>query len=228
MGRDSRCLPSHPSEAPDLLRDLIEALLILPPGAVYLVIGVLAAAENVFPPVPADTAVAVGAFLSTGGVISVWVVFAITWTANILSALGVYLAGRTIGRQFFRGRMGQRLLRPQAMQRLEALYEKYGAWGIFMSRFIPGVRAVVAPFAGIAGLGVIRAGVPIVVASGLWYGALTFVAARAIREMEGIAAFVRGLNLVGLGFGAIMILIAALVWWRVRRRRRMQAHGQDG
>ena len=54
----------------ELFENILNGLLGLPPTAVYAVIGILAGVENIFPPVPADTAVAIGAFLSTGGAIS--------------------------------------------------------------------------------------------------------------------------------------------------------------
>jgi len=92
---------------PELIEDIINALLGLPPTAVYTIIGVLAGVENVFPPVPADTAVAIGAFLSAGGRISAQAVFAVTWIANVVGAIMVYAAGRTIGRPFFQGRLGR-------------------------------------------------------------------------------------------------------------------------
>ncbi len=204
---------------PDLLHDVIDALVALPPGAVYTVIGVLAAVENIFPPVPADTAVVVGAFLSTAGQISVWMVFGITWTANSVSATGVYIAGRTIGRPFFRGRLGQRLLQPRAMARLESAYERYGTWGILLSRFVPGLRAVVPPFAGIAGLGAFRTIAPIVVASGLWYGALTYLAATAIRELQQIADLISRINRVGTAIVVSAAVVGLATWWWRRRRR---------
>ena len=210
----------------DLVGDIIELLVGLPPGVVYTVIGVLAAVENVFPPVPADTAVAVGAFLSTGGTISAWAVFGITWTANSLSAIGVYTAGRTIGRPFFRGRLGRRLLQPRAMAQLELAYEKHGTWGILLSRFIPGLRAVVPPFAGIAGLGAFRTVGPIVVASGVWYGALTYVAATAIREFQQIARLVQGANRVGLAIAGVAAAAGFFAWRRSRKRKRMMENAR--
>ncbi len=208
----------------ELFQDILNSLLALPPVAVYMVVGILAGVENIFPPVPADTAVAIGAFLSTGGNISAQAVFATTWIANVASAVMVYVAGRTIGRQFFQGRLGRRLLNPAAMVRLELLYGKYGVWGIFLSRFLPGLRAVVPPFAGIANLGAWRTIPPMVVASGLWYGALTFVAATALRELDEIARFVRGLNVAGAVVGGVLVVGVGVVWW-VRRRKKSEGAG---
>lgn len=211
---------------PELIEYIINALLGLPPTAVYTIIGVLAGVENVFPPVPADTAVAIGAFLSTGGRISVQAVFAVTWVANVAGAIAVYAAGRTIGRPFFQGRLGRRLLNPGAMVRLELLYRNYGTWGIFVSRFVPGLRAVVPPFAGVANLGTLRVVLPLVVASGLWYGVLTFVAATAVREIDGILEFARRLSVAGVVSAGALVAVVVFAWRR-RRRRRLAEDGEQ-
>ena len=174
--------------------------------------------ENVFPPVPADTAVALGAFLSNAGTVSAWSVFGVTWAANVGSGIGVYVAARTLGRKFFSGRMGKRLLNPRHLRQLEHLYERYGTWGIFLSRFVPGARALIPPFAGIAGLGSVKALVPLAVASAIWYGALTFAAANLIPKLDDVARFVIGLNWIGLGLGAIVLAVPT--WYILRRRRR--------
>ncbi|MHC4181317.1 MAG: DedA family protein, partial [Planctomycetota bacterium] len=150
-----------------------------------------------------------------------------TWIANVTAAFVVYLAGRTIGRQFFRGRLGRRLLNPAAIARLERLYSRYGPLGIFASPFVPGIRAVVPAFAGAANLGSVRVGIPLVIASGLWYGALTVVAVTVVREIGQIADFVRHLNVVGVVLGVLLVLAGATVWWR-RRRKRLAKYGATG
>jgi membrane protein DedA with SNARE-associated domain len=213
-------LPSSRSEAPSLFDTLLGQLLSLPNVAVYVVIGAMAAVENVFPPVPADTAVAIGALLSYHGSIKASTVFGITWAANVFAATAVYAAGRTLGRHFFTGRLGRRLLHPQRLQRMEDLYRRHGVWGVFVSRFIPGVRAVVPPFAGIARLGVLRAIVPLAIASGIWYGLLTFVIARFARQIEDVVRIVTGLNWIVL---ALALSAVGVVVWVTRRRR--QASG---
>ena len=197
----------------------------LPPAAVYTVIGVLAAAENIFPPVPADTAVALGAFLSAGGRISATAVFLVTWVANVVTATSVYLAGRTVGRSFFRGRIGRRLLHPRRLARLEELYRQHGSWGIFVSRFIPGVRGVVPPFAGVAHLTFWRAVPPMALASGIWYGVLTWAAATLITRLDDVATFVSRFNRITLIVAIAVIGLAGLAWWR-RRARQGVGEGQ--
>ena len=106
------------------------------------------------------------------------------------------------------------------MLQLEAVYQKHGTWGILLSRFIPGLRAVVPPFAGIVGLGAFRTIAPIVAASAVWYGALTYVAATVIREFRQIARLAQGINQVGLALGVVAFTAGLVVWWRRRRRGR--------
>jgi membrane protein DedA with SNARE-associated domain len=216
-GRACRCSRSPHWEARDLLQTLIGWLVGLPPGDVYAVIGALAAAENVFPPVPADTAVALGAFLSSAGRVSALNVFLITWVANVATATSVYLAGRTVGRSFFRGRIGRRLMHPRRLRRLETMYARYGMWGIFLSRFIPGVRGVVPPFAGVARLAFWRAIPPMAVASGLWYGVLIYAAATFILRLDDVLAFVGAFNRAALTVAVLLIAIGGFLWWRHRR-----------
>ena len=185
----------------------------------------MAGVENVFPPVPADTAVALGAFLSNAGAVSAGMVFLITWTANVTTATSVYLAGRSLGRSFFTGRLGRRLLHPARLDRLERLYHDHGAWGIFLSRFIPGVRAVVPPFAGVARLSAWRAIPPMAIASGIWYGVLTFLAATAARSLDDLARLVGRLNWTVAVIAASGIV--TIISWIILRRRRHKSPSPD-
>ena len=189
----------------------------------YAAVGALAAVENVFPPIPADTAVGIGAFLSHKGSITATGIFAVTWSANVASAALVYAAARTWGRAFFRGRLGQRLLPPRHMERIEALYERHGALGVFVSRFVPALRAVVPPFAGIAGLSAPRAVGPVALASALWYGALTWFVASFAQEIEDVARIVAGVNWVGGVVVGIAIAVFAVVMLRRRKYGRERA-----
>lgn len=175
--------------------------------------------ENIFPPVPADTAAALGAYLSQRGTISANAVFGITWSANVGGAIVVYLTGRTLGRQFFMGRLGRRLLQPKRLRRMERLYRRYGSGGIFLSRFVPGVRVVVPAFAGIAHLSWPRAVIPMAVASGIWYAALVFTVSRLAARLEDVARILAGLNwgilavaVLFLGFAAWVIVIGRRHW----------------
>lgn len=202
-----------------MFEDLLARLVELPPGPVYALIAALAGLENLFPPVPADTAVALGAFLaSVHQRISAPAIFGVTLVGNLATAAGVYAGARTAGRAFFRTDLGRRLINPAALARIEDLHARYGVWGIFASRFIPGVRAVVPPFAGLAGLDAARALIPMAVASALWYGTIIWIASTLLRRIEDVQRLVGSINRAGLVLGAV--LVVGVIVLLLRRRRR--------
>ena len=184
----------------------------------YIVLGLLAAVENLVPPVPADTAVALGAFLSQRGVISLPAVYAVTLGSNIAGAAAVYFAARRYGRQLFSTTAGRRLLTPAALGAVEREYLRFGLVGIFLGRFLPGIRGVVAPFAGLANLGPARALIPMTLASAIWYGIITLLGAAIGSRWQDIAALLGGINRSLAIVGAIVVAILVVIW--VRRRRR--------
>jgi membrane protein DedA with SNARE-associated domain len=178
----------------------------------------LAAVENIFPPVPADVAIALGAFLSGRGVMNVWLVFALTWAANVGSGAAVYALARRHGRSLFGGRLGRRILTPTIVAHIEDQYRRHGTYGIFLSRLLPVWRGVVMPFAGIAGLPASRALIPMALASALYYGVLIAVVRRLGTNFDVVLRAVQRVNTVlAIVAGALTLII---VVWLVRRWRR--------
>jgi membrane protein DedA with SNARE-associated domain len=183
------------------------------------VLGVGAAAENVAPPVPADTFVLFGAFLAAQGRARPWIVWLATWLPNAASALIVYALSRHFGRAFFRTRIGRLLLRPHQLATVDRFYHRWGARAIFLSRFLPGFRVVVPVFAGVSHVGVWRAGVPLVLASGVWYGLLVWLGVQAGRNWNAIQElFVHASGWLAVIAGALLLLLLAW-WWRSRLHR---------
>ncbi len=193
----------------------------LPPVAIYSVLALLAAVENVIPPVPSDAAVALGAFLSNRGVTTPLGVFAVTWLANLAGAAAVYFVARRYGRNLFATSIGRRLLAPRSLAIIEREYLRFGVAGIFVSRFLPGIRAVVPPFAGLVNLSPLRTLVPTGVASAIWYGGITILGAVIGNEWERISRIMLGVNRT-LGIITLVLITAAVVWYLINRRRRQR------
>ena len=202
-----------------MLDSVLDALASLPLVPTYLVLMALSAVENVFPPVPADTAVALGAFLARRGEISVVPLATLCWLANMASAAGTYVFARTHGPEFFRVGWGRRIMTPGVMAALEEAYGRWGTAGIFVSRFLPGVRAAVTPFAGVAGLGPVRALVPAAVASAIWYAILAFAGYELAENWEAVKTLVANTNRA-LALVAVVLTLAVSLWlWRRSRQK---------
>jgi uncharacterized tellurite resistance protein B-like protein len=133
----------------------------------------------------------------------------------------VYFGARRYGRRLFATRTGRRLLAPRSLAIIEREYLRFGVAGIFVSRFLPGIRAVVPPFAGLVGLSPIRTFVPMALASAIWYGGLIILATLIGSNWERINRIILGINRTLWG-AALVVLVAGVIWYVVRRRRRQK------
>jgi membrane protein DedA with SNARE-associated domain len=187
--------------------------------AIYAILVLLSAVENVFPPVPADVAVVLGAFLSHRGLTSASLVGVSCWLANTASSAGMYFYARAHGRRFFQEGWPRRFMPPPTLRALEQAYARHGAYGIFLSRFLPGIRAGVTPFAGVVGISPLRALVPSAAASGIWYAFLVTAGAVLGLNLEAAKGLLSSANRVLGLVSAVAVMLAALWLWRHNRHR---------
>ena len=199
-----------------MLGEILSSLVRLPPYLLYGLLGIGAALENVVPPVPADTFVVLGGFLAAQGSAESRWVFAVTWGANVLSALLVYAAGFRYGPSFFQRDLGRWLLRPNQLERMHRFYARWGHLAIFLTRFLPGFRAVVPVFAGVTRQPLLQVAVPLALASAIWYGFLTWTGTVAGRNLETILEWLSGVNRAFLIVALGLWMLVAYWWYRGR------------
>ena len=189
----------------------------LPEMLVYVVLMALSALENIFPPVPADVAVVLGAFLAQHGTTDAAALGVLCWLANTASAAGMYFYARRHGRRFFAKGWRRKLMPPEAIADLERAYVKHGMAGIFISRFLPGVRAAVTPFAGVVGMSPVRALAPAAVASAIWYAVLVGFGSFLGVNWQTARTMLDDANKVLTGFA--VLVTAAIAFWLWKRRK---------
>ena len=198
---------------------LIGWLTSLPPAALLSAMTVLAALENIFPPIPADALIALGAFIAARNDASPLPAFVCVLGGNVIGAMAMYGMGRRFGAAWTERKFHLRS-KDAAGSKLSSWYARYGVASIFLARFIPGVRAMAAPFAGALRAPFLLTAAAITLASGLWYGVVTIIAFRAGNNWEQLAATVgrlaRNTGLVAVG---VALLVAGFVYWRRRQKR---------
>jgi membrane protein DedA with SNARE-associated domain len=197
---------------------LVDWLTSVPLTVLYLLMAAFAAVENVFPPVPADTVVALGSWLAARGQGSAFWAFFATWVGNVAGAAAMYVVGRRHGTAWLHRRFPA-LADEKNERRLRELHGKYGAASLVLSRFIPGVRAVVPPFAGALRMPPVTTMLALSLASAVWYGLVSYLAFRAGADWESLMARVSRVGRLTAIVAAALVALAASIWW-VRRRRR--------
>ncbi len=198
------------------MEEALDLLTGLPPVLIYVVLAAGAVVENILPIVPADTFILAGGFIAGLGTVRPVPVFLVVWAFNVGAAVGVYALGRRYGRKFFRAGAGRRLVSARRMRRMEAFYSRWGIAAIFLARFLPGFRALVPVFAGVADLGAPRVVTPLLAASAIWYGGLVRLGYLAGENIDAVVETIARTNRWLLGASALLALLLAAVWWRRR------------
>lgn len=201
------------------LQSIIDWLLTLPQSTLLPVMGLLAAAENIFPPIPADVLIAFGAFVAARSDASPIPAFLTVLFGNVAGAMAMYAAGRRYGASWTERKFHLKH-KETADESLARLYARYGLFALAIGRFVPGVRAVVAPFAGAFRASAFGTMAAITLASGAWYGLITWLAFRAGTNWEGLVTTVSRAGKITAIVGAVIVVAIAVAWYRRRWRQR--------
>lgn len=202
-------------EFQDIAR-LIELLAAVPPVGAYAIIAAGSALENLFPPIPSDTFVVLGAFLADRGALTPTTVLLVAWVANVTGAMLVYIVARRRGPAFFDQGWARWVLRPAQFNRVSRFYSRYGLLAIFFSRFLPVLRVVIPTFAGFAEFGWFVTLAPIAIASLLWYGLVLYLGIFASQNVGVVLEMLGNTNTWLLAIAGLVSAGIAIWWYRTR------------
>jgi membrane protein DedA with SNARE-associated domain len=203
-----------------MLQSVTEWLGNLPLGSLYVAIAALSAFENFFPPFPSDAVIAFGSFLADRAHGSPFTVFVLGWLGNVAGAAVTYTLGRRFGAKVFLRRI-ERFAGPDAEERIKRLHKKYGFAGLFVSRFLPGVRAIVPPFAGAMRLPAFKVMLSVASASAVWFALITFLAFRAGDNWDLVERYLVRSGKVAGGIAVGIVVLVAGIWlWKRHVKKR--------
>lgn len=191
----------------------------LPPLAIYTVVFLSCILESFFPPWPTDVLVLYAGFLAGRGELEPGLVVAAAIAGTQVGVMATFWLARRWGPALLAGRFG-RLFRADRLAQLERWFARYGVPAVAISRFFPGIRALVMPAAGLAHFSAWKvlwwAGLSVVVWNALVVGLGVLAGAhleRAKQVLVGYSTVAFGIVAVGL-FGAGLVLL-----YRARARR---------
>jgi membrane protein DedA with SNARE-associated domain len=200
------------------LQSIFDWLTSLPPSALLPAMALLAAAENVFPPIPADVLIALGAFIAARNDGSPIPALAVVLVGNVAGAMLMYAVGRRYGASWAEERFHLKH-KDTADVALASWYARYGLIALAVGRFVPGVRAIVAPFAGALRAPILGTTAAITVASGVWYGLVTWIAFRAGSNWDDLARSVGRMGRWTSLVAVVLVSVLVLTWFRRRASR---------
>jgi membrane protein DedA with SNARE-associated domain len=121
----------------------------IPPLAIYTVVFLSCILESFFPPWPTDIIALYAGFLAGRGQLEQGIVLAAAIVGTQIGVMATFWLGRLWGPALLAGRLG-RLFHADRLAQLERWFARYGVPAVAISRFFPGIRALVMPAAGLA------------------------------------------------------------------------------
>jgi membrane protein DedA with SNARE-associated domain len=139
----------------------------LPDYMIYLLLGLSAFVENIFPPVPGDTVTAFGAFLVGAQRLNFLGVYLSTTIGSLFGFMSLFWIGTLLGRRFFVEK-DYRFFKARDIIRAEEWFRRFGYLIILLNRFFPGLRSVISIAGGIIKLRALRVAFLALISCALW------------------------------------------------------------
>jgi membrane protein DedA with SNARE-associated domain len=191
----------------------------IPPLAIYTVVFLSCILESFFPPWPTDVLVLYAGFLVGRGQLEHAIVLAAAIVGTQVGVMATFWLARRWGPALLAGRFG-RLFHAHRLGQLERWFARYGVPAVAVSRFFPGIRALVMPAAGLARFSTWKV---------LWWAGLSVVAWNTLVVGLGVLAGTHlewakqvlvGYNTIAFGVVAAGLVAAGVVlFYRARARR---------
>lgn len=160
-------IPQKETQQVTYLDSFLEFLKGLPDILIYVLLGLSAFVENVFPPIPGDTITAFGAFLVGTKRLNFWGVYLSTTLGSLSGFMFLFWVGRLLGRHYFIER-DYWFFKAHDIIRAEKWFRKYGHLLVLLNRFFPGIRSAISIAGGIARLRVFWVTVLALLSSSVW------------------------------------------------------------
>jgi membrane protein DedA with SNARE-associated domain len=187
----------------------------------YLGVTGIVFVESFGVPAPGETSIIAGSVLAGSGRLNIFVVALVAFLAAVCGDSIGYVIGRTGGRSLLL-RFGRYVgLNQRRLTRVETFMARRGPVMVVVARFIEGLRQLNGVVAGVTRMPFAKFLIYNAIGAALWVGVWStagYFAGNHLAAIEGVIHRYADLALV-----AVVVLVAAYVWHRVRRRRAHRA-----
>lgn len=178
----------------------------------YAIVALFLFAEGLLIPVPTDSTLVTAAAFAANGRLSLVAVFLVATVATSVGTTVAFFVGRG-GMTLFE-RYGPRFhLSMHTLERTRAFFERHGESTILVGRFLPVVRMLVSPVAGLSGMSARRFTAYNVVGAAVWSATFCALGYFFGHHLSGLYRHLgRATLVVGVSLGAIVTIVMAGGW----------------
>ncbi len=205
------------SEHPEQINQLLDYIFAYGSVWVYLAIFTACFVENIFPPFPGDSVIVAAGGLVALGQLDLVLTGIIIVVGGMASVMLWYTMGRRFGRSYFI-RKDFRYFSVSDVERMEKHFRKWGALILVASRFIVGMRVVLAVVAGISRYPAGRMVLFSTLSYLLFAGLLFLAAHKLVENLSAVEYYFTAYNQIA--WPLLIGLVLLLVVHKVRARHK--------
>ncbi|OGB63606.1 MAG: hypothetical protein A2Y94_14405 [Caldithrix sp. RBG_13_44_9] len=201
------------------MEGILHALEQASPFWAYVILFISAIIENIFPPLPGDTVILVGAYLVGQGLLSFWGVYISTTLGSVVGFMGIYGLAYWVERKIIEKYQPRWITRTHIDQ-VENWFRKYGYGVILLNRFLSGVRSVISLVAGLSKMKPLAVFSLSLISCAIWNGVLIYLGSIVGKNWGKIIELLKVYNRVVL----LVVILAIVIWllYRFIRKRTMK------
>ena len=168
----------------------------------YVLLGLCACVENLFPPIPGDTVTVFGGYLTGIGQLSLAGVIVSTTIGSFAGFMMMFFLGKLVGKSFLaRGRVPW--VREQQVHRVSEWFERFGYGVVLFNRFLSGARSVISLVAGMTQLNTGRVAIYCFISCIVWNSCLVFAGYKVGENWGTVSEILKKYNMVVIAIAAI-------------------------
>ncbi len=183
---------------------------------IYLFVLLSMLIENFFPPYPGDTVVFICGVYAAGGHASWSTIYVLSVVGTLLSVMALYYFGRTHGRSVFSSH-SMRWLGVRRLEKVEHWFDRYHDKVLLASRYLTGVRALIAVMAGVGRVGAWRMLIYSTISTLTWNFIVLYLAWVLRRDWQVIDRIIGTYNSIII---IALVLVVSFVVYKILARKR--------
>ena len=204
----------------NLLEPIVQAVVSLVGALGAPGVGIVVAAENLFPPIPSEVILPSAGFAAASG--SMGLVSAIVWATigSVVGALALYALGAWFGRARFYSLASKiPFVREADIERAEAWFVRRGPLAVLLGRVVPVVRSLISIPAGIERMKLLPFTLYTAIGSALWNSVLIGAGYALGANWAIVEEWISRYQLIVFGLTGIALVVWMVRKWTVRRSR---------
>ena len=181
-------------------------------------VGVLIAAENVFPPIPSEAILPFAGFSASTGEINAVAAWVAATIGALVGAYVLYGVGALIGYDRLQVLAGKRwfiLFSESDLARGERFFERHGTAIVLVGRFIPLVRSIVSVPAGWSRMPLARFTLLTAIGAGIWNAVFITIGYQLGERWDRVEGWIEP-----IGYAVLAVIAASLGGRTIRKLRR--------